>query len=130
MKRVVVLPLSEAARFPDLEVIALDRNLAAFVGSTAPGRTREAYDTDESFLEAVAHGYADRYTFDTVDEAAAFAKRKLEDLARTAQNIEDALLTRRTEKPQPKTDRGDLLQVIQRKKKPRGRIAIRRPKAG
>src|SRR6202000_2606233 len=103
MKRVVVLPLSEAARFPDLEVIALDRNLAAFVGSTAPGRTREAYDTDESFLEAVAHGYADRYTFDTVDEAAAFAKRKLEDLARTAQNIEDALLTRRTEKPQPKT---------------------------
>ena len=48
MKRVVVLPLSEAAQFPDLEVIAWDRNLAAFVGNTAPGRAREAYDSDES----------------------------------------------------------------------------------
>jgi hypothetical protein len=33
MKRVVLLPLSEAAQFPDLEVIARDRNLAAFVGT-------------------------------------------------------------------------------------------------
>jgi hypothetical protein len=115
MKRVLVLPLSEAARFPDLEVIARDRNLAAFLGNTTPRRSREAYDSDESFLEAVARGYADRYTFDTVDEAAAFAKRKLEDLARTAQNIEDALVTRRTQKPRPKTDRGDLLRVIQHK---------------
>jgi hypothetical protein len=59
MKRVVLLPLSEAAQFPDLEVIARDRNLAAFVGNSAFGRTREAYDSDESFFEAVARGFAD-----------------------------------------------------------------------
>jgi len=108
MKRVVVLPLSEAAQFPDLEVIARDRNLAAFVGNTAPGRTRKAYDSDESFLEAVALGFADLYTFNTLDEAATFAKRKLEDLARTTQEIEDALATRGMQKPQPKRDKGDL----------------------
>jgi hypothetical protein len=90
MKRVMVLPLSEAAQFPDLEVIARDRNLAAFVGNTAPGRTREAYDSDESFLEAVAQGFADRYTFNTLDEAATFAQRKLDDLARAARKIEGA----------------------------------------
>ena len=101
MKRVVVLPLSEASQFPDLEVIARDRNLAAFVGNTAPGRTREAYDSDESFLEAVAQGFADRYTFNTLDEAAAFAKRKLEDLARTAQKIEGALGSRAMQRRQP-----------------------------
>src|SRR5277367_4880941 len=97
MKRVVVLPLSEAARFPDLEVIALDRNLAAFVGNTAPGRTREAYNSDESFLEAVAQGFADRYTFNTLDEAATFAKRKLDDLTPAAQKIEGAIGTRATQ---------------------------------
>ena len=116
MKRVVVLPVSEAAHFPDLEVIARDRNLAAFVGNTAPGRTREAYDSDESFLEAVAQGFADRYTFNTLDEAAAFAKRKLDELARTAQEIEDALVTRGTRRSQLKRDREDLLRVIQHKK--------------
>jgi hypothetical protein len=97
-------------------VIARDRNLAAFVGNTAPGRTREAYDSDESFLEAVAQGFADRYTFNTLDEAAAFAKRKLDELARTAQEIEDALVTRGTQRSQLKRDRGDLLRVIQHKK--------------
>ena len=117
MKRVVVLPLSEAARFPDLEVIARDRNLAAFVGNTAPGRTREAYDSDESFLEAVARGYADLYTFHTLDEAAAFAKRKLDDLARAAQKIEDALGARATQRPQPKRDKGNPSRMIQLKKK-------------
>jgi hypothetical protein len=116
MKRVLVLPLSEAARFPDLEVIARDRNLAAFVGNTAPGRTREAYDSDESFLEAVAQGYADRYTFPTLDEAATFARQKVDALAQTAQEIEDALVTRGTQRPQPKRDRGDLARVIQHKK--------------
>jgi len=116
MKRVVVLPLSEAAHFPDLEVIARDRNLAAFVGNTAPGRTREAYDSDESFLDAVARGVADRYTFHTLDEAATFAKRKLEDLARAAQKIEAALATGGAQRSQPKKDGGDLLRANQQKK--------------
>lgn len=117
MKRVVVLPLSEAAQFPDLEVIARDRNLAAFVGSTAPGRTREAYDSDESFLEAVAQGFADRYTFHTLDEAATFAKQKLDDLARAAQKIEGALGTKATQRRQPKKEKGNPSRMIPLKKK-------------
>ncbi|MFL6302473.1 MAG: hypothetical protein ACJ72H_02940 [Candidatus Sulfotelmatobacter sp.] len=91
MKRVVFLPLSEAAQFPDLEIIARDRNIAAFVGNSAFGRTREAYDSDESFFEAVARGFADRYTFRSLDEAASFAKAKLAALALAAQQIEASL---------------------------------------
>jgi hypothetical protein len=91
MKRVVFLPLSEAAQFPDLEVIARDRNLAAFVGNPAFGRTREAYDSDESFFEAAARGFADRYTFRSLDEAASFAKAKLAALALAALQIENSL---------------------------------------
>jgi hypothetical protein len=91
MKRVVFLPLSEAAQFPDLEVIARDRNLAAFVGNSPFGRTREAYDSDESFFEAVARGFADRYTFRSLDEAVSFAKAKLDALALAAQQIEESL---------------------------------------
>jgi hypothetical protein len=91
MKRVVFLPLSEAAQFPDLEVIARDRNLTAFVGNSASGRTREACDSDESFFEAVARGYADRYTFRSLDEAVSFAKAKLDALALAAHQIEDSL---------------------------------------
>jgi hypothetical protein len=117
MKRVVVLPLSEAAQFRDLEVIARDRNLAAFVGNTAPGRAREAYDSDESFLEAVAQGLADRFTFNTLDEAATFARRKLDDLARAAQKIEGALGTRTTHRRQPKRDKGSPSRMIPLKKK-------------
>jgi hypothetical protein len=91
MKRVVFLPLSEAAQFPDLEVIARDRNLAAFVGNSAFGRTREAYDSDESFFEATARDFADRYTFRSLDEAASFAKAKLAALALAALQIENSL---------------------------------------
>jgi hypothetical protein len=105
MKRVVVLPLSEAAQFPDLEVIAMDRSLAAFVGNTTHGRTREAYDSEDSFLEAVAQGFADRYTFSTLDEAATFAQRKLDELARAAQKIEHALGTRAMQRRQPKREK-------------------------
>jgi hypothetical protein len=116
MKRVVILPLSEALQFPDLQVIARVRNLAAFVGDTTVGRSREAYDSDETFFEAVARGYADRYTFNTLDEAATFAKRKLEDLARAARKIEDALTTTRIQRRHPNTDKGDV-SVEQLKKK-------------
>jgi hypothetical protein len=102
MKRVVFLPLSEAAQFPDLEVIARDRNLAAFVGNSPFGRTREAYDSNESFSEAVARGFADRYTFRSLDEAVSFAKAKLDALALVALQIEDSLKwdTQRASAPQ------------------------------
>jgi hypothetical protein len=117
LKRVIVLPLSEAAQFPDLEVIARDRDLAVFVGNTTPGRTREAYESDESFLDAVAHGWADRYTFKTLDEAATFAKQRLEELVRAARKIEDALTMKGAQRHQPKKDKGGLLRVVQKKKK-------------
>lgn len=65
MERVIVVPFSDAARFPDLEVIARDRSLAELVGDTVPRRARKAYDSEDSFLEAAALGIADRYTFDT-----------------------------------------------------------------
>ena len=117
MKRVVVLPLSEAAKFPDLEVIARDRNLAAFVENTALGRTRSAYDSNESFLGAVAQGFADRYTFNTLDEAAIFAKRKLDDLVRAAEKIDVALGSRATQRHQPKEDKRNPSRMIPLKKK-------------
>jgi hypothetical protein len=117
VKRVVVLPLTEAARLPDFEVIARDRNLAAFVGDTIPDRTRKAYDSDESFLHAVAQGYADRYTFNTLEEAATFAKRKLEDLARAAQLIEDALQSNGMSRQQPEKESGSHSKMIHHKKK-------------
>jgi len=117
MKRVVVLPLLEAARFHDLEIIARGRHLAAFVGNTDLGRARAAYDSEEVFLEAVARGFADRFTFNTLEEAATFAKQKLEDLARAAQKIEDPIGTRATQRRHPKKDKGGLLRVVQQKRK-------------
>jgi hypothetical protein len=117
MKRVVVLPLSEAAQFPDLEVIARDRNLAAFVGNTAPGVLAKPTIQMSLFLEAVAQGFADRYTFNTLDEAAAFAKQKLDDLARAARKIEDALGNRATQRRRPTKDKGNPSRMIPLKKK-------------
>ena len=60
MKRVVMVPVTDVDRFPDLEVIARDGALVALVGNSAPGRTRDAYDSEEAFLNAVALGLADR----------------------------------------------------------------------
>jgi hypothetical protein len=116
MKRVIVLPLVDVARFPDLEVVALDRNLAALVGPTVPGRMREAYDSDDAFLEAVSYGFADRHTFQALDDAAAFASWKLEDLARQAKEVEDAIAARL--KLQPVTERSPngLAQTFQQRK--------------
>src|ERR1700751_388989 len=73
MKRVVIVPFADVDRFPDLEVIARDGALVALVGNTAAGRTRDAYDSEEAFLSAVALGLADRHTFNSLAEAAAFA---------------------------------------------------------
>lgn len=99
MQRVIIVPISDAAHFPGLEVIARDRDIAALTGPSVPGRSREAYESDEEFLEAVAHGFADHHTFATLDEAAAFAKSKLDDLARQAQEIEGEIAARKRQPP-------------------------------
>lgn len=95
MRRVIIMPISDAASFTGLEVIAQSRNLAALVGWTTPGRSRDAYESNEEFLEAVAHGSADRYSFGTLDEAAVFAESKLDELARKGKEIEDELAARK-----------------------------------
>src|ERR1700752_4805137 len=78
MKRVVIVPVSDVDRFPDLEVIAQDGALVALVGNSAAGRTRDAYDSEDAFLNAVALGLADRHTFNNLAEAAAFAVARLD----------------------------------------------------
>ena len=118
MKRVIVVPLSDVARFPDLEVIARHGSLAALVGDTAPGRSREAYDSEESFLDAVSRGFADRHTFNTLDEAAIFAQAKLDHLAREAKCIEDALSQRANQRlpPERHSNSDGLFGIVQRQK--------------
>jgi len=118
VKRVIVVPLSGIARFPDLEVIARHGSLAALVGDTAPGRSRDAYDSEESFLNAVSRGFADRHTFNALDEAAIFAQAKLDNLARQAKHIEDALNQRATQRlpPERHSNSNGLFGIIERQK--------------
>ena len=40
MKSVVIVPVTNVERFPDLEIIARDGALVALVGNSAAGRTR------------------------------------------------------------------------------------------
>ena len=60
MKSVVIVPVTNVERFPDLEIIARDGALVALVGNSAAGRTRDAHDSEEAFLSTVARGLTDR----------------------------------------------------------------------
>lgn len=99
MQRVIVVSIADAARFAGCEVIARIGNLAALAGPTTLGRTRSAYENDEAFLEAVARGFADRDTFATMEEAAAFAEAKLNELMLKARAIERAIAAREKKPP-------------------------------
>jgi hypothetical protein len=61
---------------------------AALVGDTFEARTRSAFDSEDSFLYSVAYGHADRYTFNTLQEAARFAKSKIEALTAIERSID------------------------------------------
>jgi hypothetical protein len=98
VKRIIVVPILDAHRFPGFEEVCRDQSLAALVGDTTSERSRERFPCEEMFLEAVARGDADRYTFQTVEEAAAFAKDKLEILNRSGKAIEDSLTRTTTSK--------------------------------
>jgi hypothetical protein len=50
------------------------------VGDTSEARTRGAFDSEESFWYSVGLGQADLYTFNTLEQAASFAKGKIEAL--------------------------------------------------
>jgi hypothetical protein len=80
MKRVIIVPVTETGRFPGMEILARGGAIAALVGDTFGGRSRSAFDSEDSFFYSVGHGQADLYPFNTLDEAARFAKGKIEAL--------------------------------------------------
>lgn len=98
MKRVIIAPILDVHRFRGFEEVCRAQSLAALVGDTTSERSRERFSSEEMFLEAVARGDADRYTFESVEEAAAFAKDKLEILNRLGKAIEDGLNRTTTQK--------------------------------
>jgi hypothetical protein len=103
VKRVIIVPILDVHRFRGFEEVYRDQSLAALVGDTTSERSRERYPSLDLFLEAVARGEADRYTFQTVEEAAAFAKKKLETLNRLGKAIEDGLNRTTTQKARSRT---------------------------
>jgi hypothetical protein len=96
MKRVIIVPVTETRQFPGMEILARGGSIAALVGDTFEERTRSAFDSADSFFYSVASGQADLYTFNTLKEAARFAKSKIEAL--TA--IERSIDTNRTDPSQ------------------------------
>ena len=57
------------------------------MGDTFEPRTRSAFDSEDSFFYAVGYGQADLYTFNTLEEAARFAKGKIEALTALGRSI-------------------------------------------
>jgi len=111
VKRVIIVPILDVHRFRGFEEVCRDQSLAALVGDTTSERSRERYSSQDLFLEAVARGNADRYTFQSREEAAAFAKEKLEILNQLGKAIEEGVertatqkfTNRRSQKPRPKS---------------------------
>jgi hypothetical protein len=88
MKRVIIVPITETRQFPGMKILARGGSIAALVGDTFEERTRSAFDSEESFLYSVAGGRADLYTFNTMEEAARFAKGKIEALTAIERSID------------------------------------------
>jgi len=87
MKRVIIVPATETRQFPGMKILARGGSIAALVGDTFEERTRSAFDSEDSFFYSVAGGRADLYTFNNLDEAARFAKRKIEALTAIERSI-------------------------------------------
>jgi hypothetical protein len=91
MKRVIIVPVSEILRFPNMTVIARGGPIAALLGDSFEGRSRDAFGSDEEFFDAVATGRADLNTFTWETDAATFACAKIEALNAQAHRIEEAM---------------------------------------
>jgi hypothetical protein len=91
MKRVIIVPVTETRQFPGMKILARGRSIAALVGDTFAERTRSAFDSEDSFFYSVASGQADLYTFNTLAEAARFAKGKIEALTAIERSIDTKL---------------------------------------
>jgi hypothetical protein len=87
MKRVIIVPVTETRQFPGMKILARGGSIAALVGDTFEERTRSAFDSDDSFFFSVASGQADLYTFNTLAEAARFAKGKIQALTAIERSI-------------------------------------------
>jgi hypothetical protein len=94
MKRVIIVPITETQQFPGMEILARGGSIAALVGDTLEKRTRSAFDSEDSFFYSVGYGQADLYTFNTLDEAARFAKGKIEVLTAIERSIDTTRQTR------------------------------------
>jgi hypothetical protein len=88
MKRVIIVPVTETRQFPGMETLARGESIAALVGDTFEARTRSAFDSEDLFFYSVASGRADLYTFNTLDEAARFAKGKIEALMALERSVD------------------------------------------
>ena len=88
MKRVIIVPVTETRQFPGMEILARGGSIAALVGDTFEERTRSAFDSEDSFFYSVAGGQADLYTFNTLEDAARFAKGKIETLMGIERSID------------------------------------------
>ena len=88
MKRVIIVPVTETRRFPGMKILARGGSIAALVGDTFAERTRSTFDSEDSFFYSVAGGQADLYTFNTLKEAARFAKGKIEALTAIERSID------------------------------------------
>jgi hypothetical protein len=88
MKRVIIVPVTETRQFAGMKILARGGSIAALVGDTFAERTRSAFDSEDSFFYSVAGGQADLYTFNTLDEAACFAKVKIEALMALERSID------------------------------------------
>ena len=91
MKRVIIVPVTETRHFPGMKILARGGSIAALVGDTFEERTRNAFDSEDSFFYSVAYGQADLYTFKTLEEAARFAKGKIEALMAIERSIDTNL---------------------------------------
>jgi hypothetical protein len=81
----------------ELGYVARGRGVACqsdVVGDTFEERTRSAFDSEDSFFYSVAGGQADLYTFNTLEEAARFAKGKIEALTALERSINTNRQTR------------------------------------
>ena len=87
MKRVIIVPVTETRQFPGMKILARGGSIAALVGDTFEARTQRAFDSKDSFFYAVGYGHADLYTFNTLEEAARFAKGKIEALTAIERSI-------------------------------------------
>ncbi len=91
MKRVTIIPMTEISRFSGWTVIVRGGLIAALMSESYESRTRAAFDSEDEFETAIASGKADRLTFNTEEDAIAYAVAKVDSLNAEARRVEEAI---------------------------------------